>query len=85
MNPHDLADVLHYEGFDVDYDTGEVSVESTGFSNDLLIILAALGKLEVKRDLDGNPMYYIPHLDVCDMQTYCEAFPDDICCKIYDV
>lgn len=85
MNPHDLADVLHYEGFDVDYDTGEVSSESTGMNNDVLIVLAALNKLEVKRDLDGNPTYFVPHLDVCDMQTYCEAFPDDVSCKMYDV
>jgi len=82
MNPHDLADVLRFEGFDVDYDTGEVSSEDPG---DVLIILAALGKLDIRRDIDGDPMYYIPHLDVCDMQTYCEAFPDDISCRIYDV
>jgi hypothetical protein len=85
MNPHDLADLLQYEGFDIDYDTGEVIPDSQGISNDVLIILAALGKLEVKRDLDGNPTYYIPHLNVCDMQTYCEAFPDDLSCKMYDV
>ncbi len=82
MNPHDLADVLHYEGFVVDYDTGEVFSEDTC---DALIILAALGKLEIKRDVNGEPIYYIPHMNVCDMQSYCEAFPDDVCCKMYDV
>lgn len=82
MNPNDLADVLKHEGFNVDYDTGEVWTEDV---DDTLIILSVLGKLEVRRDLDGKPCYFIPHLDVCDMQTYCEAFPDDMSCKMYDV
>lgn len=85
MNPQDLADLLQYEGFEIDYDTGEIVLDCQGISNDVLIVLAALGKLEVKRDLDGNFTYYIPHLTVCDMQTYCEEFPDDVLCKMYDV
>tara|TARA_A200000159_G_scaffold164048_2_gene192287 strand:- start:185 stop:433 length:249 start_codon:yes stop_codon:yes gene_type:complete len=82
VNPHDLADVLRYEGFVVDYDTGEVYSEDTC---DTLIVLVALGKLEIKRDVNGELIYYIPHMDVCDMQSYCDAFPNDVSCKMYDV
>ena len=85
MNPHDLADLLQYEGFDIDYDTGEIILDDYKPSCDVLIILAALGKLEIKRDLDGNPVYFIPHLNIASMQDYCEEFPDDVLCKMYDV
>lgn len=84
MNPHDLADLLFYEGFGVDYDTGEITV-NYDTSCDALIILAALGKLEVKRNVDGDLTYYIPHLGISDMQSYCQEFPDDVLCKMYDV
>lgn len=83
MNPHDLADLLFYEGFEIDYDTGEVINDQ--LSSDVLIILAALGKLKVKRNVDGDLIYYIPHLNIADMQSYCAEFPDDVLCKMYDV
>jgi len=85
MNPSDLADLLYYEGFDVDYGSGHINTELQGVSNDVLIILAALGKLEVRRDLEGNPEYFIPHLHIGNMQQYCQSFPEDPQCKCYDV
>ena len=55
MNPSDLADLLNYEGFYVDYGTGYVSPYDEDESSDVLLLLAALGKLEVRRDLEGTP------------------------------
>ena len=85
MNPSDLADLLNYEGFYVDYGTGYVSPYDEDESSDVLLLLAALGKLEVRRDLEGTPEYFIPHLHIGNMQQYCQAFPNDPQCKCYDV
>jgi hypothetical protein len=84
MNYLDLADALCDAGYEVDYDTGLVDYRSMG-SPELLITLYALDKLEIHHDLDGRPEYYIPHLAVCDMQSYCDQFPNDPQCKCYDV
>lgn len=84
MNYLDLADALNDAGYEVDYDTGLVDYRSIG-SSELLITLYALDKLEIHHDLDGRPEYYIPHLAVCDMQSYCDQFPNDPQCKCYDV
>ena len=84
MNYLDLADALCDAGYDVDYDTGHIGYSAIG-STELLISLYALDKLEIHHDLDGKTEFYIPHLAVCDMQSYCDQFPDDPQCKCYDV
>ncbi len=82
LNPCDLADLLCANGMLVDYDTGEIEHEVS--DETLLILLAALGKLDVIH-LDGQPTFFIPDLSVSDMETYCELYPNDPQCKIYEV
>ena len=50
LNPSDLADLLSSHGYFVDYDTGEVDHYTHDIREDktLLILLAAMGKLEVQ-------------------------------------
>ncbi len=82
LNPSDLADLLCANGMLVDYDTGEIEHEVS--DETLLILLAALGKLDVTH-LNGQPTFFIPDLFISDMETYCELYPNDPQCKMYDV
>ena len=82
LNPCDLADLLCANGMLVHYDTGEIEHEVS--DETLLILLAALGKLDVVH-LDGVPTFYIADLSISDMESYCEQYPNDPQCKIYDV
>ena len=86
LNPCDLADLLSVHGYYVDYDTGEVDHYTNDINEDktLLIILAALGRLEVQY-IDGEPAFFINNLAVSDMESYCEMYPNDPQCKVYDV
>jgi hypothetical protein len=86
LNPCDLADLLSVHGYYVDYDTGEVDHYTNDINEDksLLIILAALGRLEVQY-IDGEPAFFINNLAVTDMESYCEMYPNDPQCKVYDV
>jgi len=86
LNPCDLADLLSTFGYFVDYDTGEVDhyLNDKQTDKSLLIILAALGKLEVQY-IDGEPAFFINNLAVSDMDSYCEMYPNDPQCKFYDV
>lgn len=86
LNPCDLADLLSVHGYYVDYDTGEVGHYTNDINEDksLLIILAALGRLEVQY-IDGEPAFFINNLAVSDMDSYCELYPNDPQCKVYDV
>jgi hypothetical protein len=86
LNPCDLADLLSVHGYYVDYDTGEVDHYTNDINEDksLLIILAALGRLEVQY-IDGEPSFFINNLAVSDMESYCEMYPNDPQCKVYDV
>ena len=86
LNPSDLADLLSSHGYFVDYDTGEVDHYTHDIREDktLLILLAAMGKLEVTH-LDGQPTFFIPDLFISDMEKYCELYPNDPQCKMYDV
>lgn len=85
LNPSDLADLLKLAGFYVDYDTGEIIQPSSDVSLDLLILLASLGKLDIGRDEDHLPTFFIPDLSISTMEQYCEAHPSDQQCKCYDV
>lgn len=85
LNPSDLADLLKLAGFYVDYDTGEVIQTHTNVSYDLLIFLASLGKIDIGRDEDYLPTFFIPDLHISTMEQYCEAYPSDQQCKSYDV
>lgn len=85
LNPSDLADLLKLAGFYVDYDTGEIIQTSSDVSLDLLILLASLGKLDIGRDEDHLPTFFIPDLSISTMEQYCEAYPSDQQCKCYDV
>lgn len=85
LNPSDLADLLQIAGFDVDYDTGEVYKTHPNVSYELLIFLASLGKIDVGRDEDHLPTFFIPDLSISTMEQYCEAHPSDQQCKCYDV
>ena len=84
LNPSDLADLLVDSGFEVDYDTGEVYTPTT-VSHHFLILLASLGKLDVGRDEDHSPTFFIPDLHISTMEQYCKAYPSDQQCKSYDV
>ena len=85
LNPCDLADLLCASGMLVDYDTGEIEHEVDDES--LLILLAAMGKLDVQCHPYTNekPTFYITDLTISDMESYCEVYPDDPQCRIYDV
>lgn len=85
INSTDLADLLYIEGYEVDYDTGEVFSEDPDLPYSTLIILAALNKLDVGRDEEGLPIFYIRDLVITDLDSYCEQHPNDPQCKIYDV
>ena len=79
-----LADMLESEGFVVDEDTGEVYTEPNG-KRELLLILAALGKLYIAPDAEFKLSYYIPHWKCYDLDGYCDLHPDTQACKCYDV
>ena len=85
LNPSDLADLLKLAGFYVDYDTGEIIQTHSNVSMDLLIFLASLGKIDVGRDEDHLPTFFIPDPSISTMEQYCEAYPSDQQCKCYDV
>ena len=84
LNPSDLADLLVDSGFEVDYDTGEVYTP-TIVSHHFLTLLASLGKLDIGRDEDYSPTFFIPDLHISTIEQYCEAYPSDQQCKSYDV
>ena len=86
LNPSDLADLLSSHGYFVDYDTGEVDHYTHDIREDktLLILLAAMGKLDVQY-MDGEPSFYITDLAISDMESYCKLYPNDPQCKMYDV
>ena len=84
INPMDLAELLEYEGYAIDEDTGEVYTEPNG-KRTLLVILAALGKLYVHHDAEFQLGFYLPHWRCYDLDGYCEHHPNEPQCKCYDV
>ena len=86
LTPCDLADLLSDHGYLVDYDTGEVDQYKNDPNKDrtFLILLAAMNKLDVQY-LDGIWAFFIPDLNISDMESYCKAYPNDQQCKCYDV
>tara|TARA_Y100001938_G_scaffold118145_1_gene163218 strand:- start:929 stop:1192 length:264 start_codon:yes stop_codon:yes gene_type:complete len=84
INAIDLADLLEYEGYAIDQDTGEVYTEPNG-KRTLLVILAALNQLYVAHDAEFQLGFYIPHWKCYDMDGYCDLHPNELQCKCYDV
>ena len=85
INAIDLADLLEYEGYAIDQDTGEVYTEPNG-KRTLLVILAALNQLYVAHDAEFQLGFYIPHWKCYDsLSDYCNEFPHEQQCKCYDV
>ena len=84
INAVDLADLLEYEGYAIDQDTGEVYTEPNG-KRTLLVILAALNQLYVAHDHEFQLGFYIPHWKCYDFDGYCDLHPNEPQCKCYDV
>ena len=87
INVHDLAQLLDRQGYYVDDDDGEVAISLNDTENvdNLLIILAVLGALQVKNKPEENQLgFFLPHWKCYDsMEAYCEEFPNDPACKTY--
>ena len=70
LTPSDLADLLSEQGYFVDYDTGEVNHYTHDIKEDksLLILLAAVGKLDVQCHpyTHEEPTFYITDLTISD-------------------
>ena len=88
INVHDLAQLLDRQGYYVDDDDGEVAISLNDTENvdNLLIILAVLGALQVKNKPEENQLgFYLPHWKCYDsMEAYCAQHPNDPACKTYD-
>ena len=88
INVHDLAQLLDRQGYYVDDDDGEVAISLNDTENvdNLLIILAVLGALQVKNKPEENQLgFFLPIWKCYDsMEAYCEQFPNDPACKTYD-
>ena len=88
INVHDLAQLLDRHGYYVDDDDGEVAISLNDTENvdNLLIILAVLGALQVKNKPEENQLgFYLPHWKCYDsMEAYCAQHPNDPACKTYD-
>tara|TARA_R100000781_G_scaffold92563_1_gene57414 strand:- start:1058 stop:1321 length:264 start_codon:yes stop_codon:yes gene_type:complete len=83
--PLDLAELLQEEGYAFDEDEGEVYTEPNG-KKTLLILLAALGQLNVRYNAEMEVGFFIPHWKCFDsMDGYCQEFPHEQQCKLYDV
>ena len=88
INVHDLAQLLDRQGYYVDDDDGEVAISLNDTENvdNLLIILAVLGALQVKNKPEENQLgFFLPNWKCYgSMEAYCEEFPNDPACKTYD-
>jgi len=88
INVHDLAQLLDRQGYYVDDDDGEVAISLNDTENvdNLLIILAVLGALQVKNKPEENQLgFFLPHWKCYDsMEAYCAQHPNDPACKTYD-
>ena len=88
INVHDLAQLLDRQGYYVDDDDGEVAISLNDTENvdNLLIILAVLGALQVKNKPEENQLgFFLPHWKCYDsMEAYGAQHPNDPACKTYD-
>tara|TARA_Y100001951_G_scaffold19039_1_gene14259 strand:+ start:587 stop:865 length:279 start_codon:yes stop_codon:yes gene_type:complete len=88
INVHDLAQLLDRQGYYVDDEDGEVAISLNDTENvdNLLIILAVLGALQVKNKPEENQLgFFLPHWKCYDsMEAYCAQHPNDPACKTYD-
>ena len=91
INPIDFGELLEEMGYVVQDDTGEVytPADNQPFweAQRFLLDLAIRGHLIVDRDhLEKEMTYFIPHWKCFNsLQDYCEAFPDNQECLMYDV
>ena len=88
INVHDLAQLLDRQGYYVDDEDGEIAISLNDTENvdNLLIILAVLGALQVKNKPEENQLgFFLPHWKCYDsMEAYCAQHPNDPACKTYD-
>jgi len=90
INVHDLAQLLDRQGYYIDDEDGEVVLnydpDESNVDN-LLIVLAAIGALQVKNKTVENELgFYLPHWKCYNnMESYCEDFPNYPACKCYDL
>ena len=88
INVHDLAQLLDRQGYYIDDEDGEVAISLNDTENvdNLLIILAVLGALQVKNKPEENQLgFFLPHWKCYDsMEAYCAQHPNDPACKTYD-
>ena len=90
INVHDLALLLDAKGYWINDDSGEVyrldDVMHPKEPSDLMVLLAAIGKLEVKLNHQGEHGFFLPHWRALNsIEEYCEEFPSEQQCKKYDV
>ena len=90
MNPHDLSEILDRLGYYINDDTGEVMLEidpcGPPIIDNLLVILAAQGLLQTKRNPEYELGFYLPNWRCfSNMEEYCKVFPYEQQCKSYDV
>ena len=90
INVHDLAQLLDRQGYYIDDEDGEVVLNydpDESNVDDLLIILAAVGALEVKPKPDDHQLcFYLPHWRCYNnLEAYCQDFPNYPACKSYDL
>jgi hypothetical protein len=90
INVHDLALLLDAKGDWINDESGEVyrldAVMHPKEPSDLMVLLAAMGKLEVKLNHQGEHGFFLPHWKSFNsIEEYCEDFPSAKQCKKYDV
>ncbi len=89
INPCDTAELLDRLGYYVDDSTGEVFVHLEPCApptfDKFLFMLAVMGQLITKRNADFELGFYLPNWQCFNsMEEYCEVFPYDQQCKMYD-
>ena len=89
LNPHDLSELLYRLGYYVDDSTGEVMVEldpcGPPIIDKFLTNLAVQGQLIMKRNAEYELGFYLPNWQCfSSMEEYCQVFPYEQQCKIYD-
>ncbi len=90
INVQDLALLLDAKGYWVNDDTGEIyrldDVMHPKEPSDLMVLLAAIGRLDVKLNHQGELGFFLPNWKAFNnIEEYCEDFPADQQCKNYDV
>ncbi len=91
LNPIDFGEVLEEMGYIVQDDTGQVYVPASHTNyfeaQRFLVELVLHDQLIIDRDhLEMEMSYFIPHWKCFNsIQDYCDAYPNDKECLMYDV